>query len=111
MIFIKQLYSIILMNCLATTEPFNLTHHGKTNDSSPNIETYYFIDQVFTCDDFMNDDYDKPLDIVEIVELPGLEHVAIFKTIWLKLLQRKYKKRYQNRKQIIEPSSTPQPPQ
>ena len=99
------------MNCLATTEAFSLTHHGKTNNSSPNIEAYYLIDEVFTCDEFMNDDYEEPLDIVEIVELPGLEQIAIFKTIWLKLLQRKCKKRYQSRKQIIEPSSTLQPPQ
>ena len=96
------------MNCLATTEPFNLSYHGKTNHSSHNIEAYYFIDEVFTFDDFMNDDYDEPLDIVEIVELPGLEHVAIFKTIWLKLLQRKFKKRYQNRKQIFEQKPTRQ---
>ena len=99
------------MNCLATTETFNLTHHGKTNNSSPNIEAYYLIDEVFTCDEFMNDEYEEPLDIVEIVELPGLEQVAIFKTIWLKLLQRKCKKRYQSRKQVIEPSSTPPPSQ
>ena len=111
MIFIKQSYSIIVMNCLATTERFNLTRHGKTNNSTHNIEQYCLIDEVFSCDDFMNDEYDEPLDIVEIVELPGLEQIAIFKTIWLKLLQRKYKKRYQNRKQIIEPSSTPPPSQ
>jgi hypothetical protein len=99
------------MNCLATTESFNLTRHGKTIHSSPNIETYYLIDEVFTCDEFMNDENEEPLDIVKIVELPGLEQIAIFKTIWLKLLQRKCKKRYQTRKQIIEPSSTLQPPQ
>ena len=111
MIYIKQSYSIIVMNCLATTERFNLTRHGKTNNSTHNIEQYCLIDEVFTCDEFMNDEYDEPLDIVEIVELPGLEQIAIVKTIWLKLLQRKCKKRYQTRKQIIEPSSTLQPPQ
>ena len=82
------------MNCLATTEPFSLTHHGKTNNSSPNIEAYYLIGEVFTCDDFMNDEYEEPLDIVEIVELPGLEHVAIFKTVWLKLMQRKFRREF-----------------
>ena len=39
------------MNCLATTERFNLTRHGKTNNSTHNIEQYYLIDEVFTCDD------------------------------------------------------------
>ena len=99
------------MFCLATTEPFNLSHHGKTNNSTHNIEDYCLIDEVITREEFMDDQYDESLDIVEIIELPGLEQVAIFKTIWLKLLQRKCKKRYQTRKQIIEPTSTPQPPQ
>ena len=99
------------MFCLATTEPFNLSHHGKTNNSTHNIEQYCLIDEVITREEFMDDQYDESLDIVEIIELPGLEQVAIFKTIWLKLLQRKCKKRYQTRKQIIEPTSTPQPPQ
>ena len=99
------------MFCLATTEPFNLSHHGKTNNSTHNIEQYCLIDEVITREEFMDDQYEEPVDIVEIIELPGLEQVAIFKTIWLKLLQRKCKKRYQTRKQIIEPTSTPQPPQ
>ena len=99
------------MFCLATTEPFNLSHHGKTNNSTHNIEDYCLIDEVITREEFMDDHYEEPVDIVEIIELPGLEQVAIFKTIWLKLLQRKCKKRYQTRKQIIEPSSTRQPPQ
>ena len=99
------------MFCLATTEPFNLSHHGKTNNSTHNIEQYCLIDEVITREEFMDDQYEEPVDIVEIIELPGLEQVAIFKTIWLKLLQRKCKKRYQTRKQLIEPTSTPQPPQ
>ena len=99
------------MFCLATTEPFNLSHHGKTNNSTHNIEQYCLIDEVITREEFMDDHYEEPVDIVEIIELPGLEQVAIFKTIWLKLLQRKCKKRYQSRKQVIEPTSTPQPPQ
>ena len=99
------------MFCLATTEPFNLSHHGKTNNSTHNIEDYCLIDEVITREEFMDDHYEEPVDIVEIIELPGLEQVAIFKTIWLKLLQRKCKKRYQSRKQLIEPTSTLQPPQ
>lgn len=99
------------MFCLATTEPFNLSHHGKTNNSTHNIEQYCLIDEVITREEFMDEQYEEPVDIVEIIELPGLEQVAIFKTIWLKLLQRKCKKRYQTRKQIIEPTSTLQPPQ
>ena len=81
------------MYSLATTEPFNTVLHGKTNDSTPFIENYYLIDEVIECDEFMQQEYDtNEVDIVEIVELPGLEHVAIFKTIWLKLLQRKIRR-------------------
>lgn len=81
------------MYSLATTEPFNTVHHGKTIDSTPFIENYYLIDEVIECDEFMQQEYDtNEVDIVEIVELPGLEHVAIFKTIWLKLLQRKIRR-------------------
>tara|TARA_B100001093_G_scaffold483351_1_gene515776 strand:+ start:4159 stop:4611 length:453 start_codon:yes stop_codon:yes gene_type:complete len=32
------------------------------------------------------------IDIVEIIELPGNEQVACIKTVWLKILQRKWKK-------------------
>ena len=70
------------MFCLATTEPFNLSHHGKTNNSTHNIEQYCLIDEVITREEFMDDQYEEPVDIVEIIELPGLEQVAIFKTIW-----------------------------
>ena len=81
------------MYSLATTEPFNTVLHGKTNDSTPFIENYYLIDEVIECDEFMQQEYHtNEVDIVEIVELPGLEHVAIFKTIWLKLLQRKFRR-------------------
>ena len=81
------------MYSLATTEPFNTVLHGKTNNSTPFIENYYLIDEVIDCDEFMQQEYHtNEVDIVEIVELPGLEHVAIFKTIWLKLLQRKIRR-------------------
>jgi len=83
------------MYSLATTEPFNTVLHGKTNDSTPFIENYYLIDEVIECDEFMQQEYHtNEVDIVEIVELPGLEHVAIFKTIWLKLLQRKFRRQW-----------------
>ena len=88
------------MYSLATTERFNLLHHGKTNDSTQNIEDYFLIDDVITCDEFLDEDYDNTgVDIVEIVELPGMEHVAIFKTIGLKLLQRKFRRRIQKLRQ------------
>ena len=81
------------MYSLATTERFNTLQHGKTNDSTPFIDNHYLIHEIIDCDAFMQQQYDSnEVDIVEIVELPGLEHVAIFKTVWLKLMQRKFRR-------------------
>jgi len=48
-----------------------------------------------------NIDYLK-LNIIQIIELPGFEQVACIKTIWLKLLQRKWKRIYKERKDKIK---------
>jgi|TARA_Y100000992_G_scaffold27551_1_gene15480 hypothetical protein len=83
------------MYSLATTERFNTLQHGKTNDSTPFIDNHYLIHEIIDCDAFMQQQYDSnEVDIVEIVELPGLEHVAIFKTVWLKLMQRKFRREF-----------------
>ena len=50
---------------------------------------------------FDNINYLK-LNIIQITELPGHEHVACVKTIWLKLLQRKWKRIYKYRKNKIQ---------
>lgn len=47
------------------------------------------------------------LDIVKIDTLNGLEEVAYIKTFWLKLIQRKWKKIYHNRKNLIKKLSNP----
>jgi len=47
------------------------------------------------------------LDIVKIDTLNGLEEVAYIKTFWLKLIQRKWKKIYYNRKNLIKKLSNP----
>ena len=48
-----------------------------------------------------NIDYLK-LNIIQIIELSGQEQVACIKTIWLKLLQRKWKRMYKDRKIKIQ---------
>jgi hypothetical protein len=41
------------------------------------------------------------LEIVQHVELQGGEHVAIYKTFWLRIIQRKWKKYYQYKMQLV----------
>ena len=81
---------------LATTEPFNIYRHGKTNQSSPNIEHYSFVDEIIEPNEFIGGLYDNisTLELIKIIELPGQEQVAIFKTIWLRILQRKWKQQH-----------------
>jgi hypothetical protein len=46
-------------------------------------------------------DYIKP-EIAECIVLPSHHNIAIIKTIWIKLIQRKWKKIYAEREQIIK---------
>jgi hypothetical protein len=50
--------------------------------------------------------YIRP-EIAECFELPTLEHIAIIKTIWLKIIQRKWKVVFAARKIIIQMRTTP----
>jgi hypothetical protein len=45
--------------------------------------------------------YIKP-EIAECFELPTGEHITIIKTIWIKIIQRKWKKNYASRQDIIK---------
>ena len=42
------------------------------------------------------------LEIIEHIELEGGEHVAIYKTFWLRLFQRKWKKYYHNKMELLQ---------
>tara|TARA_B100000085_G_C18563197_1_gene520434 strand:+ start:4860 stop:5189 length:330 start_codon:yes stop_codon:yes gene_type:complete len=97
---------------LALIERFNDKYHGKTKCSSNDIENSNMVVYIITPEEFYNDEYiiykqlaDKnkkiinndvnkifentSLEIVEVLELSGLEHVGIIKTFWLKIFQRK----------------------
>lgn len=41
------------------------------------------------------------LEIIEYIELEGGEHVAIYKTFWLRIFQRKWKKHYHNKMKLV----------
>jgi len=46
-------------------------------------------------------------DIGYMIELPGLEQVAILKTFWIKIFQRKWKKYYHKMQQLIQKRKNP----
>jgi hypothetical protein len=50
--------------------------------------------------------YIKP-EVAECFELPTGEHIVIIKTIWIKIIQRKWKKIYDSRQHIIKCRSCP----
>jgi len=137
------------------------TIHGKTNDSHPNIETYYLVYDIYdpitrlslhnsqTEDDYESDDlndnnlsqidndiydlkhkyliisrcfdvwyhehptirnyhniiskpdYIKP-EIGEYIILPTQEAITILKTIWIRIIQKKWKKVFVERNEIIK---------
>jgi hypothetical protein len=106
--------------------------HGKTNDSEPNIEYHYLVNEVFNVVDMFdgftlnhcikhlknhykllklnvmdihpgirnynsiisNINYIKP-EIAEYIILPTQEAIAILKTFWLRIIQKKWKKVFQ----------------
>jgi hypothetical protein len=41
------------------------------------------------------------LEIIECIELEGGEHVAIYKTFWLRIIQRKWKRYYESKKKRV----------
>ena len=82
---------------IALVTPYNEKEHGRTHCTSKNIETYNMIVYVLELEDFYNNSYKNlinrniSLNIVELKELSGLEQVGILKTMWLKILQKKFK--------------------
>lgn len=99
---------------LAICEFFNCNMHGLNEFSSSNIEQHYLVNVIINDlnaefynfeyknhIEFMTRSYQKRnekimfefnLDIIEMIELLGKEQVAILKTCWLKIFQRKCKK-------------------
>ena len=103
---------------LAICELFTPTNHGKTNNSSPNIEGHWMVYTTISLDEFYDNSYNEyiemldirnsdnahpiKIDIVHIDELEtGGEVVGFIKTHFLKLVQRKWKTMYKKRIQLI----------
>ena len=103
---------------LAICELFTPTKHGKTNNSSPNIEGQWMVYTTISLDEFYDNSYNEyiemldiqnsdngdpiEIDIAHIHELEtGCEVVGCIETHFLKLLQRKWKTMYKKRIQLI----------
>uniref|UniRef100_A0A6C0BSH6 Uncharacterized protein n=1 Tax=viral metagenome TaxID=1070528 RepID=A0A6C0BSH6_9ZZZZ len=109
------------MKCIAYCDIYNSSIHGYTNKSSINIHGHFIVRYSITNDEFYSGEYINlpyktptptiyhPLirnfhyismmryntfDIVECIELSGGEMIAIIKTYYIRLLQRKWKKIY-----------------
>ena len=76
-------------------EFYNINYNVSLRESlidHPTIRNYYHI---------LSNVQNLKLDIIEVFELPGNEMCACIKTIWLKLLQRKWKRIYKERQDKI----------
>jgi hypothetical protein len=91
---------------LGLCQKFNRDIHGfNENTSSPEVDEHYICLYTFsfknTFKDYINfaKCYGATVEIVEIVWLsPGNEMIAIYKTFWLRIFQRKCRKWVLNRK-------------
>ena len=102
---------------LAVVCKWNEKQFGRDKDSSRNIDNHWFVLEVLEDeDDTPHDrlnfyaahcDSHVSLDIVDYFCLPGHEMVAVLKTFWLKLIQRKWKKVYNERMKIKEARKSP----
>ena len=97
---------------LAVVCEWNEKQFGRCEDSSKDIDNHWFVLEVLEDDDDINHPEDRvnfysahcqspvSLQVVDYFTLPGMEMVAVWKTFWLKLIQRKWKKVFEERQRI-----------
>lgn len=112
---------------LAICEYYSPHIHGRTEMSSVNIENHVMVGEVISTDEFINGAYETSinsykqkwrvldpsrvvlypqhelvtLDIIQSKEMDGGEIIAIKKTFWIRVIQRRFKRIYQERKTRI----------
>jgi len=103
---------------LAICELFSPTKHGKTDNSSLDIDTHWMVYTTISLDEFYDGSYNEDiellrlqdshhgdrirLDIIHIDELErGGEVVGFIKTHWLKAVQRRWKNICKKRNTLI----------
>jgi hypothetical protein len=111
---------------LAICTRFNAELHGIDENSTPGIENHYLVLYTIELEEFYNNDYINilkivhentsydstaqqhiKLDIIKCDELIGLEQVGYINTFWLKIVQRRWKKIYKMRQQLLKACSSP----
>ena len=111
---------------LAICEDFSLRIHGKSRNSDPNITKYNIVSVILTPREFFFGDAMEclayhssrrqyygysvsgaSLDIIVSKELVSGEKIAIKKTFWIRILQKKIKKRLSQRRICIQNRKNP----
>ena len=118
---------------LAICSIFTPHLYGIDENSTPGIENHYLVMYTIELDEFYNKDYKDyisllelattnqihptirnyatisrniKLDIIKCDELSGLEQVGYIKTFWLKIVQRRWKKVYKERQDLLKARSS-----
>ena len=105
---------------LAICSIFDPNVFGMDENSSPGILNHHLIIYTFKAVDFYNNNYKDiidmineeqnlthyKLDIVKCETLSGLEQVGYIKTFWLKIVQRRWKKVYKERQDLLKKRSS-----
>lgn len=114
---------------LALCEMFCPSIHGMDNNSSPDIVNHFLVNTTIDLNEFYDNSYKEDeehiqrnwrkqnmnkynqqnirLEIVRMVQLtPGGEYVAYFKTFWLRIVQRCWKKVFKARKNLLSKRSS-----
>ena len=95
---------IVLGECML----WNETIHGKDKDSSKNIETHWIFHNDVEVEELPEPSFPwLRIEIARLNYLKGGECSAIFKTYWLKIVQREWKRIYKRRLQVKRERNTP----
>ena len=95
---------IVLGECMLWNEKI----HGKDKDSSKNIETHWIFHNDLEVEELPNPSFPwLRIEIARLNYLKGGECSAIFKTYWLKIVQREWKRIYKTRLQVKRERNTP----
>ena len=95
---------IVLGECML----WNEKTHGKDKDSTKNIETHWIFHNNVEVKELPEPSFPwLRIEIARLNYLEGGECSAIFKTYWLKIVQREWKRIYKTRLQVKRERNTP----
>ena len=105
------------MYVLGICERFSPRKHVITKKSSRDIEAHWMVYTTIDLEEFYDGSYNEDINMLEsnstdarvtvkpeiiiVYQLQGGEHVGVFKTLWLKTFQRKWKTLYARKQKLI----------